>query len=306
MRYNRLLFRTSLSLEDHVHVENEFLVREAFFMEKLQFGISGTSKTSGRNDPARKLKEVKDLGLDCFELEFVHGFRLRDEMAESISKTARQLGIDLTSYGPNYINLNAKEQDKIDSSMERIIQTARVSRACGAKSMTFHTAFYMKDDPLDVLDLVEKYLSQIIDRLRFLDINIELRPEMTPKTSQFGTLDELIHLTEKVDHVYPSLDFTSLHARTNDCNGYAAFSRSLEQIKGKLGKDGLQNIHLHVADLKFNSKGDPKLVSLNKGEFRWKELLRALKDYRAKGWVIVQGPSAVEDAKLLKDTYESL
>lgn len=275
-------------------------------MDKLMFGISGSSKASGRHDPTRRLKEVKEMGLDCFELEFVHGFRLRDDMAESISKTARNLNVELTSYGPNYINLNAKEQDKIDSSMERIIQTARVSRACGARSMTFHTAFYMKDDPLDVLDLVEKYLAEIIERLRFLDINIELRPEMTPKTSQFGTIEELIHLAKAVDHVHPSLDFGNLHAREMQSNGYDAFSRSLEKIKNELGKEGLQNIHLHISGLKMNPKGDPKIVSIGDSDFRWKELLRALKDYRAKGWVIVQGPKAEDDAQLMKKTYEDL
>jgi len=275
-------------------------------MDRLLFGIGGTSKATGKSDPTKKFQSIKNSGLDCFELEFVHGVRMRDDMAENIKKTAREMGIELTAYGPNYINLNAKEQDKIDSSMERIIQTARISRACGANSMTFHTAFYMKDDPLDVLDLVEKYLRDIIERLRFLDINIELRPEMTSKTSQFGTLEELMYLAQKVDHVKPCLDFTSLHARTGICNGYDAFCRCLEEVKQKTGKDGIQNVHIHVSDVKMNTKGEPKFVALDNGDFRWRELLRALKDYRAKGWVIAQGPNALEDAVKLKEAYEAI
>ena len=122
---------------------------------------------------------------------------MKEEVSSSLRKISYELNVPLTSHGPYYINLNAREQDKIDSSVERIIQTAKISDLCGAESMTFHAAFYMKDSPYDVFDLVEKSLNVIEERLNRLDIEIELRPELTGKTSQFGSLEELISLAKK-------------------------------------------------------------------------------------------------------------
>ena len=160
-------------------------------MDKLGFGTAGFPSKAPKKDPIAALQVVKDLGLDCLELEFAHGVRMRDETAHEISKTAKKLGIMLTAHAPYYINLNAKEQDKIDASINRLLQTARLAGMCGAYSMTFHAAFYMKDDPKTVFGIVKRYLRQITERLTDDQNQIHLRPELTGRKSQFGTLEEL-------------------------------------------------------------------------------------------------------------------
>ena len=184
--------------------------------ERLLFGTAGVpNSTPKKNNPIEGVKQVHALGLDCMQLEFAHGVRMKEEVSSGLRKVSYELGIPLTSHGPYYINLNAREQDKIDSSVERIIQTAKISDLCGAESMTFHAAFYMKDSPYDVFDLVQKSLNVIEERLNRLDIQIELRPELTGKTSQFGSLEELIDLTKSVSSCSPCMDFSHLFARTN-------------------------------------------------------------------------------------------
>ena len=148
--------------------------------DRLLFGTAGIPhSTAKKGNPIEGVRQIHTLGLDCMQLEFAHGVRMKDEVSSGLRKVSYELGIPLTSHGPYYINLNAREQDKIDSSVERIIQTAKISDLCGAESMTFHAAFYMKDSPFDVFDLVEKSLSVIQERLSRLDIEIELRPELT-------------------------------------------------------------------------------------------------------------------------------
>ena len=145
--------------------------------ERLLFGTAGVpNSTPKKNNPIDGVKQVHALGLDCMQLEFAHGVRMKEEVSSGLRKVSYELGVPLTSHGPYYINLNAREQDKIDSSVERIIQTAKISDLCGAESMTFHAAFYMKDSPYDVFDLVQKSLNVIEERLNRLDIQIELRP----------------------------------------------------------------------------------------------------------------------------------
>ncbi len=275
--------------------------------DRLLFGTAGVpNSTAKKNSPVEGVKRIHELALDCMQLEFAHGVRMKEEVSSALRKVSYELGVPLTSHGPYYINLNAREQDKIDSSVERIIQTAKISDLCGAESMTFHAAFYMKDSPYDVFDLVEKSLNVIEERLSRLDIEIELRPELTGKTSQFGSLEELISLSKSVNSVKPCMDFSHLYARGGEVNDYKAFSETLETLKAELGPKALQEMHIHISGISSNSKGDLKHLNLEKSKFNWRDLMKALKDQDARGYVICNSPNLEGDAQMLKNYYMAL
>lgn len=275
--------------------------------DRLLFGTAGVpNSTVKKNNPVEGVKKIHELGLDCMQLEFAHGVRMKEEVSSALRKASYELGIPLTSHGPYYINLNAREQDKIDSSVERIIQTAKISDLCGAESMTFHAAFYMKDSPYDVFDLVEKSMNVIEERLSRLDIEIELRPELTGKTSQFGSLEELISLTKLVNSCKPCLDFSHLYARTEQYNTYEEFMEVLGTIEGELGDKALKEMHIHISGISSNSKGDLKHLNLEQSKFNWRDLMRALKEKDARGYVICNSPNLEKDAKMLKDFYMAI
>ena len=274
---------------------------------KLLFGTAGVpNSTAKKNSPVDGVRRIHELGLDCMQLEFAHGVRMKEETSSALRKVSYELGVPLTSHGPYYINLNAREQDKIDSSVERIIQTAKISDLCGAESMTFHAAFYMKDSPYDVFDLVEKSMNVIEERLSRLDIEIELRPELTGKTSQFGSLEELITLTKNVESCRPCMDFSHLYARTGKFNTEEEFDSVLDVLKSELGADSVQNMHIHISGISTNSKGDLKHLNLSDSDFNWKDLLKSLKKAGCGGYVICNSPNLEDDAKMLKDYYVSL
>ena len=273
----------------------------------LLFGTAGVPHcTVKKNNPVEGVRTIHQLGLDCMQLEFAHGVRMKEEVSSALRKVSYELNIPLTSHGPYYINLNAREQDKIDSSVERIIQTAKISDLCGAESMTFHAAFYMKDSPFDVFDLVEKSLNEIEERLSRLDIEIELRPELTGKTSQFGSLEELISLARSVNSCLPCLDFSHLYARTNEFNTEEEFDILLNRLRAELGEAALTKMHIHLSGISSNSKGDLKHLNLEKSDFNWRALLRSLKKANGSGFIICNSPNLEVDAKLMKDYYHSI
>ncbi|MCB9094836.1 MAG: TIM barrel protein [Halobacteriovoraceae bacterium] len=275
--------------------------------EKILFGTAGVPLcTEKKNNPVEGVINIHKLGLDCMQLEFAHGVRMKDEISSALRKVSYELNIPLTSHGPYYINLNAREQDKIDSSVERIIQTAKISDLCGAESMTFHAAFYMKDSPYDVFDLVEKSMNVIEERLSRLDIEIELRPELTGKTSQFGSLEELLSLSKSINSCQPCLDFSHLYARTGLYNSYEEFLTVIDKIQEELGYDSIYNLHMHISGISSNSKGDLKHLNLEESDFNWKDLLKALKHKDCRGYMICNSPNLEKDAKMLKDYYASL
>jgi deoxyribonuclease-4 len=275
--------------------------------DKLLFGTAGVPNcTVKKNSPVEGVQKIHELGLDCMQLEFAHGVRMKEEVSSALRKVSYELNIPLTSHGPYYINLNAREQDKIDSSVERIIQTAKISDLCGAESMTFHAAFYMKDSPYDVFDLVEKAMNAIEERLSRLDIEIELRPELTGKTSQFGSLDELITLTKNVGSVKPCMDFSHLFARTGKYNTYEEMNEVLDRLESEIGATALSNMHIHVSGISSNSKGDLKQLNLEKSKFNWQAMLKVLKDRNCGGYVVCNSPNLEEDAVMMKKYYMAL
>jgi len=275
--------------------------------ERILFGTAGVPTfTEKKNSPVEGVINIHKYGLDCMQLEFAHGVRMKEEVSSALRKVSYELNVPLTSHGPYYINLNAREQDKIDSSVERIIQTAKISDMCGAESMTFHAAFYMKDSPYDVFDLVEKSMNVIEERLSRLDIEIELRPELTGKTSQFGSLEELLNLSKNIGSCQPCLDFSHLYARTGKYNTYEEFVEVIETVQKELGEFSINNLHMHISGISSNSKGDLKHLNLSDSDFNWKELLRALKDKDCKGYMICNSPNLEVDAKMLKDYYMAL
>ena len=275
--------------------------------ERILFGTAGVPTfTEKKNSPVEGVMNIHKYGLDCMQLEFAHGVRMKEEVSSALRKVSYELNVPLTSHGPYYINLNAREQDKIDSSVERIIQTAKISDMCGAESMTFHAAFYMKDSPYDVFDLVEKSMNVIEERLSRLYIEIELRPELTGKTSQFGSLEELLNLSKNIGSCQPCLDFSHLYARTGKYNTYEEFIEVIETVQKELGEFSINNLHMHISGISSNSKGDLKHLNLSDSDFNWKELLRALKDKDCKGYMICNSPNLEVDAKMLKDYYMAL
>jgi len=102
------------------------------------------------------------------------------------------------------------------------------------------------------------------------------------------------------------MDFTHWHARTGTFNSYQEFTSILLQIKERLGRAALDNMHIHVSGIAYGSRGETKHLNLKESDFQYMEFLKALKDYDVKGLVICESPNLEEDALLLQATYDTL
>jgi deoxyribonuclease-4 len=275
-------------------------------MEKLLFGTGGSPHSSRTQSTIDGIRRVAELGLGCMEMEFVYGVRMGEAAARLVAETADKEGVKLTAHGPYYINLNAREPEKIIASQERILQTARIGAICGAESIIFHAAFYLGDLPEKTYATVKKYLGEVVDQLRRESNRIWVRPEVMGKHTQFGTIDEILNLCAELEGVGIGMDFAHWHARTGEANSYAEFSSILEQIKQRQGDQALNNMHIHVSGIAYGKKGETKHRDLKESDFNYVELLQALKDFDARGLVICESPSLEGDALLLQETYHSL
>jgi deoxyribonuclease-4 len=275
-------------------------------MQKLLFGTGGTPHSSRTASTIDGIKRIAELGLGCMEMEFVQGVRMGEAGARLVAETAQSEGVKLSAHGPYFINLNAREPEKIIASQERIIQTARIAAVCGAESIIFHAAYYLGDPPGKTYSSVKKNLAEVMSQLKRENNRVWVRPEVMGKPSQFGTIDEVLKLCTELKGVGIGMDFAHWHARTGESNSYPEFASILEQIKQKLGDQALYDMHIHISGIAYGKKGETKHLNLKESDLHYIELLQALKDYEVKGIVICESPNLEGDALLLQETYHSL
>jgi deoxyribonuclease-4 len=274
---------------------------------ELLFGTAGVPLSAELSSTEAGIQRIAELGLGCMEVEFVRGVRMSPEVAVSAGRLAAEKQIVLTAHGPYFINLNAVEGQKVHMSKQRILHTTRIAALLGAKSMTFHAAFYLKNTPAETYAVVKKHLQEVMNILRDEGNMVMIRPEVAGKSSQFGTVEELLQLSAEIEGVAPCFDFAHWHARTGKANSYQEFLDILQQTESILGRQALDDMHIHLSGIAYGKKGEIKHLMLADSDLRYVELLKALKERKAKGVVISESaPCPEDDALLLQQTYRQL
>jgi deoxyribonuclease-4 len=273
--------------------------------DRLHFGTAGIPLSTNPRNTLNAISRLRELRLEAMELEFVRNVNLNPATAKQLLESNRDQEIIFTCHGSYFINLNAADKDTIIASKRRIIEGAMMARMAGAWSMTFHAAYYLKDEKSIVYDRVKEQLRHIVSELQEVGNDIWVRPETTGKESQFGNLKEIIGLSQEIENVLPCVDFAHLHARTNGkYNTTEEFREVLTMIEKGLGRRGLDNMHIHMSGINYGSKGEKNHLFLDESDFNWKDLLKVWKEFKIKGAVINESPNIEEDAILMKKYYE--
>lgn len=275
-------------------------------MEELLFGTAGTPRSSATPTTIDGIKRIAELGLGGMELEFVRGVRMGEAGARLIAETAAQGNVRLSAHASYFINLNSHEPEKIKASQARLLQAARIAWLCGAQSVVVHTAFYLGDPPEATYVMVKRSLEAVLHQLERENNRVWIRPEVMGKSSQFGTIEEILNLCRELGRVAPCIDFAHWHARTNAFNSYPEFASILRQIEEQLGRTALDDMHIHLSGIAYGEKGERNHLNLKESDLQYVELLKALRDHNVRGMVICESPNLEGDALLLKETYDSL
>ncbi|MBL7055373.1 TIM barrel protein [Candidatus Woesearchaeota archaeon] len=275
-------------------------------MKELLFGTAGIP-ISSEGPTAQGIADVKKLGLGAMELEFVHSVNVSEEKAPLVKEAAIKNKIVLTCHGSYYINLNSLEKEKVGASKKRILDAANRLNLCGGWSCCFHPGFYMKTTKEEAFDRVKKSIKELSKTLIKEKNDVWLRMETTGKGTQFGSLNEILRISSELDNVMPCIDFAHMHARTNGkYNSYDEFSSILQDVEKFLGKKGLQNMHIHLTGINYGEKGEKHHLTLDDSDLKYKELLKAFKDFNVKGVVISESPNIEKDSLMTKKFYEKL
>ena len=150
-------------------------------MDKLNFLTAGIPLRAGNKGYEAGFKILDEMNLDGLELEFVRGVRISDKSRDAVSAATKVI----TAHAPFYVNLNAREEDKLEASVQRIIETAQVANELGGFSITFHAGYYLGQDAELVYSNINSKIKEITDELAKVNNKIWIRPETTGKSTQW-------------------------------------------------------------------------------------------------------------------------
>lgn len=316
-------------------------------MAKLNIGVGGIPLSTKKTSTPEGILRVKELGLDLMEMEFVYGVKMSASNALEVNEIRQETGVELTVHGPYYVNLASLENRKLYGSIKYISDSVYIGGLAGAKSVTFHPAFYQGLPADEIYEKVKKAIGKIyetFDQKRFADHPVRsgqvvIAPELTGKPSQFGDLEELIRLAGdfKDLNLKFCIDFAHKFARSNGkFNSYEEFTAILSSVESTLGRDFLDDLHMHVSAINYGEKGErnhltflqsydeykaegidipelqPHFAALKeKGKttesaFDWRGLLQAIKNKNVGGYLVCESPILELDALLLKQYYQKL
>src|SRR3989338_1327372 len=277
-------------------------------MEKLYFGTAGIPLSTEPSDTINGIKKCRELGLSSMELEFVRNVNISKEKAPEVKKIAEKDNIQLTAHGSYFINLNANEPEKRGASRARILQAAKILDMCGGYSVCFHAAYRMESTENEAYNNVKEQMKKIMEEIETMGLKVWIRPETAGKLSQFGNLDELIRLSLEFEQVLPCIDFSHLRATLGGkMNKYEEYASVLEKIERELGKKALKEMHLHIQGVNYGDKGEKNHLAIaDDPKWNYKDLMKALKDFKVCGVVTCESPVLETDSLILKKAYDAI
>lgn len=278
--------------------------------DKLHIGPSGNPDDAPLNEgQAAVVKYIAEQGWDAFELPFVHQVYLSEKEAEKVAAASREYGVAISCHGSYYVNMTSKEKKKVDDSRSRIQQAARRIQQAGGHSVVYHSAFIEDRDPAEVTQLVIEQTRLVEAELKVKGIQVWLRPELTGKPVQHGSIEELIKVCNAVETALPCIDWAHQHARFGGgWNSYDEWCALLDKLAtGIRNKNVLQRMHMHVSGIEYGPKGEKKHLPLLLSDLRYKELMQALKQAGVCGTLVVEAPreSLAHDIDRFREAWEA-
>jgi deoxyribonuclease-4 len=253
-------------------------------------------------------KYLRAEGLDSFEYQMVRWGpipQIRQEMAERLGKNARELDVWLTAHGSYFVNLTSVQKETLEASKKRLLACVTGANWMGAHIVVFHPGSYAGRSPKDVYLTFEKAMKEVVEKMRSLGITkVHLAPETMGKGSQFGSLDEVLRLCERVELTEPNVDWGHLHAR--DRGRFKTIddvSKVMDEIEKRLGSESLKNLHCHYSHIEFTDKGERRHHNLERVEYGpdFRFLAKLIAERGLKPVVTCETPNLDVDAVKLRD-----
>ncbi len=282
------------------------------------FSTAGTPLSGKAVGTDAGIREVRQLGLDALEWEFVRGVRYNAALAQRVGETARENGISLSCHAPYFLNLLSDEPKKKAYSKHLILESARMlSDAAkagapgGASSehggrVVFHAGYFLKKPAAQALAEMREEFKELLRKKREERLRIVFAPELTGKPTAWGSLDELCELCSEfaLEDFNPCIDFAHHLARGNALKTSADYEKIFDALERSLGAKALRSLHCHFSNVRYSEKGEINHLTIDHGAPPFAPLAQALAERKCGGVIVSESPNNEIDALEMKHVYE--
>jgi len=229
----------------------------------IRFGPAGAAASfyfQGRKSSLEMPEWLEKLGLNAFEYQCSRGVNISDDMAGRLGRLAAERCIQLSVHAPYYINLSTKDPGMRLKTRGHLLKSLRAARLMGAKTVVFHPGSGKGENRREIFVSAKAFLKEILDEARGEGLSgIFLAPETGGKKNQLGSLEEVLELCELGREIVPAVDFGHMHAISGGgFTGKLPFAAVLDLVEKSLGREYLQNLHIHFSPVEFTGAGEKK------------------------------------------------
>ncbi|WP_296803788.1 TIM barrel protein [uncultured Methanobrevibacter sp.] len=271
------------------------------------FGPAG-SPVNYKGAAYKAPKFISEEGLDSYEYQSPYGVRIGESSASTLKDESKKHDVLVSMHGPYYINLCAKEEDKLEKSLGHLISMARAGEWMGAYRLVFHPGAYLNRKPEKAMEISKNTVNRLFEELESEGIEeFTFAPETTGKRTQQGNIHEIVELCATFDHFEPTIDFAHIHARGR---GYLTkkddYNCIFSAIEDQLDIDRL---HCHFTTIEYASHGEVKHHTLDESDEYGPNIEDLLANLIDNGWkanIICETPLRDLDALKMKEKYENM
>ena len=275
----------------------------------FRFGTVGSPNSTPKRPGGSvgAIQRIKELGLGALELGWVNAVRVTEKTCAEIKAAGQEHNVLISVHAPYFINLNA-DNEEWPKSRKRLMDAAHFGNLAGATDIIFHPGSYFCQPPEDVLEKAIPRLAGCMDELRMEGNPVILRPETMGKSAMLGSWEDTLAMSKSVPGVQPCVDFAHLHARPGDgsmntTNEWAHFLEAYSQV---LGKEALQNMHIHLSGIEYGPKGEKKHLPIQEADIDLNAIFQGLHTYNAGGRILCESPIMENDALFMCAAWKAI
>ena len=190
-----------------------------------------------------------------------------------------------------------------------IIQSAEKVKLLGGKRIVFHPASQGKMKRESAVDLTEKRMQVLRDRIYEKGLNdLIFCPETMGKLGQIGTIEEIVRFC-KVDKIFtPAVDFGHINAREfGSLKTEEDYLSRMQYMIDELGFDRVKHFHVHFSKIEYSAKGEVRHLTFSDNHYgpEFKPFASALKKFGLEPYIICEsaGTQDIDAVKMQKDYY---
>ena len=256
---------------------------------KIKFGPAGIG---GIKDVSKILEMYNKLGLKRAEIPFTYQVWVKNKKdAIYIKREAKKNNVKLSIHAPYWINLNSREEEKVEKSKQRILRCCEVGSWMGIKRVVFHCGYYGKMSPEETFQNIKQAILDIQEVIKENKWNVKLCPEIIGKKNVFGSIKEISSLVKETKCSF-CIDFAHVLARYNNYE-MAQLKKYFPQKKW----------HCHFSGIEYGEKGEKHHKKTPEKEI--KKLLSILPKNKDIS-IINESPNPIEDSVLSLRLLENI